>query len=394
MERVTVEIGVHRDRGDAELAARAHDAHGDLAAVRDEDLRKQTPPPDGLGGTPYPTGDGRSPGYPGRLSRTRPSAGRCVGSPPSTRRTSGCSTRPGRARPPGSWPSPITSARDAGAAGACGRHHRGRPSSSRCSCDPQVAPGSIAHRHDGGRRSRSPTRSTRCAASTRALKWPNDLVVGDRKIAGLLAEAELAGDDVRALVVGVGCNLAQSTLPRRSRRDRDIVHDRGRPRPRARRRCSTTSSTGSTRGSTTPPRRSSTTTDRASRPWGRTSASSSIRESSSAAPATSTTAVASSSRRHRALRSWSRSATSCTFALPDARSASSRRAAGRSVARRLRGRDRGRRGRRRRRRAVGSSGPGRRAARSSSTWEIGWISRVLDVRKASSARCERRRRER
>ena len=45
------------------------------------------------------------------------------------------------------------------------------------------------------------------------LKWPNDLVVGERKIAGLLAEAELAGDKVLALVVGVGCNLAQATFP-------------------------------------------------------------------------------------------------------------------------------------------------------------------------------------
>jgi BirA family transcriptional regulator, biotin operon repressor / biotin---[acetyl-CoA-carboxylase] ligase len=45
------------------------------------------------------------------------------------------------------------------------------------------------------------------------LKWPNDLVVGDRKIAGLLAEAELAGDKARALVVGVGCNLVQATFP-------------------------------------------------------------------------------------------------------------------------------------------------------------------------------------
>jgi len=45
------------------------------------------------------------------------------------------------------------------------------------------------------------------------LKWPNDLVVGERKIAGLLAEAELAGDNVRALVVGVGCNLVQAAFP-------------------------------------------------------------------------------------------------------------------------------------------------------------------------------------
>ena len=39
------------------------------------------------------------------------------------------------------------------------------------------------------------------------LKWPNDIVVGDRKLAGLLAEAELKGDAVDAVVVGMGLNV-------------------------------------------------------------------------------------------------------------------------------------------------------------------------------------------
>jgi BirA family transcriptional regulator, biotin operon repressor / biotin---[acetyl-CoA-carboxylase] ligase len=39
------------------------------------------------------------------------------------------------------------------------------------------------------------------------LKWPNDIVVGDRKLGGLLAEAELAGDAVEAVVVGMGLNV-------------------------------------------------------------------------------------------------------------------------------------------------------------------------------------------
>ena len=45
------------------------------------------------------------------------------------------------------------------------------------------------------------------------LKWPNDIVVagskvvGDRKLAGLLAEAELKGDAVDAVVVGMGFNV-------------------------------------------------------------------------------------------------------------------------------------------------------------------------------------------
>jgi BirA family biotin operon repressor/biotin-[acetyl-CoA-carboxylase] ligase len=43
---------------------------------------------------------------------------------------------------------------------------------------------------------------------TAELKWPNDLLVGDRKLAGILAEA--AGD---AVVVGIGVNLAWPEIP-------------------------------------------------------------------------------------------------------------------------------------------------------------------------------------
>jgi BirA family biotin operon repressor/biotin-[acetyl-CoA-carboxylase] ligase len=39
------------------------------------------------------------------------------------------------------------------------------------------------------------------------LKWPNDLVVGDRKLAGLLAESARSGNQ-QAVVVGVGINVA------------------------------------------------------------------------------------------------------------------------------------------------------------------------------------------
>lgn len=46
------------------------------------------------------------------------------------------------------------------------------------------------------------------------LKWPNDLVVEDRKLAGLLAETELsAGAELRAVVVGVGCNVEWTGFP-------------------------------------------------------------------------------------------------------------------------------------------------------------------------------------
>lgn len=46
------------------------------------------------------------------------------------------------------------------------------------------------------------------------LKWPNDLVVDDRKLAGLLAETELsAGGELGAVVIGVGCNVEWGDFP-------------------------------------------------------------------------------------------------------------------------------------------------------------------------------------
>lgn len=56
--------------------------------------------------------------------------------------------------------------------------------------------------------------AVRSAAGVAAgLKWPNDLVVDDRKLAGLLAEADLAAGAVRAVVVGAGCNLTRAAIP-------------------------------------------------------------------------------------------------------------------------------------------------------------------------------------
>ena len=41
------------------------------------------------------------------------------------------------------------------------------------------------------------------------VKWPNDVVVGDRKLAGILAEADGEG----AVVVGMGCNVRGDWFP-------------------------------------------------------------------------------------------------------------------------------------------------------------------------------------
>ena len=40
------------------------------------------------------------------------------------------------------------------------------------------------------------------------LKWPNDLLVGGSKLAGVLAEAEFSGGALAAVVIGIGINVA------------------------------------------------------------------------------------------------------------------------------------------------------------------------------------------
>ncbi len=45
------------------------------------------------------------------------------------------------------------------------------------------------------------------------LKWPNDLVVADRKLAGVLAESVVTGDRLEAVVVGMGLNVRTGATP-------------------------------------------------------------------------------------------------------------------------------------------------------------------------------------
>jgi BirA family biotin operon repressor/biotin-[acetyl-CoA-carboxylase] ligase len=48
---------------------------------------------------------------------------------------------------------------------------------------------------------------------TVALKWPNDVLVGDRKVAGILCEAQLAGEGPAWIVVGIGINVKTTSFP-------------------------------------------------------------------------------------------------------------------------------------------------------------------------------------
>jgi BirA family transcriptional regulator, biotin operon repressor / biotin---[acetyl-CoA-carboxylase] ligase len=45
------------------------------------------------------------------------------------------------------------------------------------------------------------------------VKWPNDVVVDDRKVAGILVEAVTTGHDVEAVVVGMGINVHSLDFP-------------------------------------------------------------------------------------------------------------------------------------------------------------------------------------
>jgi BirA family biotin operon repressor/biotin-[acetyl-CoA-carboxylase] ligase len=46
-----------------------------------------------------------------------------------------------------------------------------------------------------------------------AIKWPNDVLLEEMKISGILAEAHWLGDKLQAVVLGMGINLAPSSLP-------------------------------------------------------------------------------------------------------------------------------------------------------------------------------------
>jgi BirA family biotin operon repressor/biotin-[acetyl-CoA-carboxylase] ligase len=49
--------------------------------------------------------------------------------------------------------------------------------------------------------------------ATVGIKWPNDVFIGDRKVAGVLVEAVTTGSVVDAVIVGVGVNVHTRTFP-------------------------------------------------------------------------------------------------------------------------------------------------------------------------------------
>lgn len=45
------------------------------------------------------------------------------------------------------------------------------------------------------------------------VKWPNDVVLADRKVAGILCEGRWQGDALQWLAIGIGCNVANEIPP-------------------------------------------------------------------------------------------------------------------------------------------------------------------------------------
>jgi len=46
-----------------------------------------------------------------------------------------------------------------------------------------------------------------------SIKWPNDVLVFDKKICGILSEAFWDGDSLAAIILGLGINVAPSSIP-------------------------------------------------------------------------------------------------------------------------------------------------------------------------------------
>ncbi len=45
------------------------------------------------------------------------------------------------------------------------------------------------------------------------IKWPNDVLLGEKKVSGILAETHWVGSDLRGMVIGTGVNITKGSIP-------------------------------------------------------------------------------------------------------------------------------------------------------------------------------------
>jgi BirA family biotin operon repressor/biotin-[acetyl-CoA-carboxylase] ligase len=45
------------------------------------------------------------------------------------------------------------------------------------------------------------------------IKWPNDILLGGKKVSGVLAEGHWTGEELHAVIVGIGINVAPESVP-------------------------------------------------------------------------------------------------------------------------------------------------------------------------------------
>ena len=57
------------------------------------------------------------------------------------------------------------------------------------------------------------TESLRTRGLNAQIKWPNDVLINNKKVSGILTESVWSGEDVDCIVIGIGINVLKDSLP-------------------------------------------------------------------------------------------------------------------------------------------------------------------------------------